>query len=123
MFFLFGLKETSKIEMIYLNGPSIEVLRDWNGKAFKKMKNLKTLIIKSGHFSKGSRYFPSSLRVLEWQRYPSECIPFSLLNKASEIYSYFPIMYTDKFNLIYSFNFYLYVFNFYLCRSSTIRRS
>lgn len=49
------------------------------------MKNLKTLIIKSGHFSKAPIYFPSTLRVLEWQRYPSQCLPSSIFNKASKI--------------------------------------
>jgi hypothetical protein len=56
--------------MIYLDCPSKEVVINWNGKAFKKMTNLKTLVIKNGKFSKGSQYFPSSLRVLEWKKYP-----------------------------------------------------
>ncbi|XP_058722609.1 disease resistance protein RPV1-like [Vicia villosa] len=75
---------TSKIEMIYLDFPSTEAIIDWNGKAFKKMKNLKTLIIKNGHFSKGARHLPSGLGVLEWQRYPLGCIPFSISNKTFE---------------------------------------
>ncbi|XP_058722608.1 disease resistance protein RPV1-like [Vicia villosa] len=75
---------TSKIEMIYLDFPSTEAVIDWNGKAFKKMKNLRTLIIKNGHFSKGSWYLPSGLRVLEWPRYPLGCIPFSISNKTFE---------------------------------------
>jgi hypothetical protein len=45
------------------------------------MTNLKTLVIKNGKFSKGSQYFPSSLRELEWEKYPST--PFSIMNKAS----------------------------------------
>jgi hypothetical protein len=69
--------------MIYLDCPSKEVVINWNGKAFKKMTNLKTLVIKNANFSKGSQYFPSSLRVLEWEKYPST--PFSIMNKASEI--------------------------------------
>jgi hypothetical protein len=36
--------------------------------AFEKMKNLKTLIIENGHFSKGARYLLSSLRQLEWEK-------------------------------------------------------
>jgi hypothetical protein len=67
----------------------MEAVINWKGKAFKKMVNLKTLIIKGGNFSKGSQHFPSGLRVLEWQRYPLECIPFSFLNKVSEINSLF----------------------------------
>ena len=39
------------------------------------MKNLKTLIIRNGKFSKGPKYLPNNLRVLEWWRYPSHCLP------------------------------------------------
>ncbi|KAG4926825.1 hypothetical protein JHK85_053311 [Glycine max] len=53
-----------------------EVEIQWDGDAFKKMKNLKTLIIRSGHFSKGPKHFPKSLRVLEWWRYPSHYFPY-----------------------------------------------
>jgi len=35
----------------------MEPVIDWNGKAFKKMSNLKTLIIKNGQFSKSPKYF------------------------------------------------------------------
>jgi hypothetical protein len=69
--------------MIYLSCPSNEVVINWNGKAFKKMTNLKALVIKNGIFSKRSLYFPSSLRVLKWKNYPST--PFSIMSKASEI--------------------------------------
>ncbi|KAG5064063.1 hypothetical protein JHK85_005246 [Glycine max] len=48
---------------------------EWNRRAFKKMKNLKTLIIKGGNFSKDPKYLPNSLRVLKWWRYPSCCLP------------------------------------------------
>ncbi|XP_039688660.1 disease resistance protein RUN1-like [Medicago truncatula] len=58
-------KGTSKIEMIYLNSPSMDLVIDWNGKAFKKMTNLKTLIIKNVSFTKDPKYLPSSLRVLK----------------------------------------------------------
>jgi hypothetical protein len=74
--------------MIYLNFPSMEALIEWDGDAFKKMKNLKIVIIKNGHFSKGPKYLPSTLRVLNWKRYPSES-PSSanVFTKASEINS------------------------------------
>ena len=39
---------------------------EWDGDAFKEMKNLKTLIIKSDCFSKGPKHLPNTLRVLEW---------------------------------------------------------
>ncbi|XP_057761743.1 disease resistance protein Roq1-like [Arachis stenosperma] len=47
----------------------------WDGIAFKEMKNLKTLIIKNGRFSRGPKHLPNSLRVLEWRRYPSRYFP------------------------------------------------
>jgi len=49
---------------------------EWDEMAFKKMKNLKTLIIRGGHFSKGPKHLPNSLRVVEWWRYPSEYLPY-----------------------------------------------
>jgi hypothetical protein len=69
--------------MIYLNHLSKEVVINWNGEGFKKITNLETLVIKNVNFSEGSRYFPNSLKVLEWEKYPST--PFSIMNKASEI--------------------------------------
>jgi hypothetical protein len=41
----------------------MEAVINWKGKAFKKMVNLKTLIIKGGNFSKGSQHFPSGLSI------------------------------------------------------------
>ncbi|KAK2419783.1 disease resistance protein RUN1 [Trifolium repens] len=75
-------KGTSETRMIYLNFPSNEVVINCNGKGFKKMTNLNTLVIKNGNFSKESQYFPSSLRVLEWKKYPST--PLSIMNKKLE---------------------------------------
>nr|KYP42913.1 TMV resistance protein N [Cajanus cajan] len=68
---------TSEIEIIHLDCPLLdnEEIIEWNRKAFKKMKNLKTLIIKNGHFFNGPKYLPNSLRVLEWWRYPSHDLP------------------------------------------------
>ncbi|KAL4374456.1 hypothetical protein AHAS_Ahas05G0183600 [Arachis hypogaea] len=65
---------TSEINMINLEVPIYEVL-EWDGTAFKKMKNLKTLIIQNGKFSKGPKHLPNSLRVLEWQGYPLDSLP------------------------------------------------
>ena len=47
----------------------------WNGKAFKKMRNLRVLIVGGAHFSKGPKHLPSSLRVLDWRGYPSPSLP------------------------------------------------
>ncbi|XP_039682531.1 disease resistance protein RPV1 isoform X1 [Medicago truncatula] len=72
---------TSKIEMIYMNFPSEEFVIDKKGKAFKKMTRLKTLIIENGHFSKGLKYLPSSLRVLKLHGCLSESLLSCSLSK------------------------------------------
>nr|WIL60024.1 nodulation protein [Melilotus officinalis] len=72
---------TENIEMIYFNCSSMENVIEWNGKSFRKMKNLKTLIIENIHFSKGHKYLPSSLRVLRWKRCTSESLSSSILSK------------------------------------------
>ncbi|KAL2967712.1 hypothetical protein AAZX31_16G190100 [Glycine max] len=68
---------TSKIEIICLNFSisDKEETVEWNENAFMKMENLKILIIRNGKFSKAPSYFPEGLRVLEWHRYPSNCLP------------------------------------------------
>ncbi|MED6183284.1 hypothetical protein PIB30_036470 [Stylosanthes scabra] len=67
---------SSTIEIIYLEFPSFKDAEvKWDGTAFKEMKNLKTLIIKNGCFSKSPKHLPNSLRVLEWRKYPSEYFP------------------------------------------------
>ncbi|XP_057431342.1 disease resistance protein Roq1-like isoform X2 [Lotus japonicus] len=67
---------TDKIEIIFLDLSSTEEGKIyWDGEGFKNMGNLKTLIIKNAHFSQAPRHLPSSLRVLEWQRYPSQYLP------------------------------------------------
>ncbi|RDX66260.1 TMV resistance protein N, partial [Mucuna pruriens] len=68
---------TSQIEIICLvfSFHDKEQIVEWNRKAFKKMKNLKTLIIKNGNFSKGPKHLPNSLRVLEWCKYPAQGLP------------------------------------------------
>ncbi|XP_028207473.1 TMV resistance protein N-like isoform X2 [Glycine soja] len=68
---------TSKIEIICLDCSISEKEEtvEWNENAFMKMENLKILIIRNGKFSKAPSYFPEGLRVLEWHRYPSNCLP------------------------------------------------
>jgi hypothetical protein len=60
---------------MYLDFPLRKEVVEWKGDEFKKMENLKTLIIKNGFFSKSPEHLPNSLRVLEWPRYPSQHIP------------------------------------------------
>ncbi|MED6183287.1 hypothetical protein PIB30_036473 [Stylosanthes scabra] len=91
---------TGAIEIIHLEFPLLkrkeeedplkeekneDVEIKWDGTAFKEMKNLKTLIIKNGCFSKGLKYLPNSLRVLEWWRYPSNSFPYDFQPKELSI--------------------------------------
>nr|WIL59973.1 nodulation protein [Melilotus officinalis] len=47
----------------------------WCGKAFRKMKNLRILIIRNARFSIGPQILPNSLRVLDWSGYQSSSLP------------------------------------------------
>ena len=66
---------------------------NWNGKAFKKMTNLETLIIKSGKFSESPRYLPNTLKVLIWERYPLKSLSYGIFKMASEISSFSNFVY------------------------------
>ncbi|XP_027357332.1 TMV resistance protein N-like [Abrus precatorius] len=76
---------SNQIEIIILQFPFSGKREDeevkWDGDAFKKMKSLKTLIIKNGCFSKGPNHLPNNLRVLEWNKYPSEDFPSNFCPK------------------------------------------
>lgn len=63
--------------MIHLDSPLVKdgEAIEWDGEAFKKMENLRTLIIRNCKFSQAPQYLPESLRVLEWQRYPLNEFP------------------------------------------------
>lgn len=61
--------------MMILDFPKPEKVVQWDGEAFKKMKRLRTLIIRSHCFSEGPKNLPNSLRVLEWWGYPSHSLP------------------------------------------------
>ncbi|KAL2951430.1 hypothetical protein AAZX31_19G049800 [Glycine max] len=56
-------KGTSQIEIICTDFSLFEEVEiEWDANAFKKMENLKTLIIKNGHFTKGPKHLPDTLR-------------------------------------------------------------
>ncbi|RHN73571.1 putative Heat shock protein 70 family [Medicago truncatula] len=65
---------TDTIEVIIMNLCNDKEVQ-WSGKAFNKMKNLKILIIRSARFSRGPQKLPNSLRVLDWNGYPSQSLP------------------------------------------------
>lgn len=43
--------------------------------SFKKMKNLKILIVRNGHFYGSPQHLPNNLRLLDWMEYPSSSLP------------------------------------------------
>ncbi|KAK7291279.1 hypothetical protein RIF29_06288 [Crotalaria pallida] len=67
-------KGTDKIQILIMG--SYTRIEEWDGKAFKKMENLKTLIVEGHCFVGVPQHLPNSLRVLEWERYPSPSLPF-----------------------------------------------
>ncbi|CAJ2667212.1 unnamed protein product [Trifolium pratense] len=69
-----GNSGTSEIEIIHLNSLPEEIV-EWTGNEFKKMKNLKTLVIPINKFFFKPHHLPNSLRVLIWHWYPSQYIP------------------------------------------------
>ncbi|KAK7380571.1 hypothetical protein VNO78_33085 [Psophocarpus tetragonolobus] len=65
---------TDKVEFMKLEGYN-NMQVQWDGKAFKEMKNLRILIIENTIFSTGPMHLPNSLRVLDWRCYPSPSLP------------------------------------------------
>ncbi|KAI9087834.1 hypothetical protein K1719_030164 [Acacia pycnantha] len=65
---------TAKIEVIMLHSCKYKEVH-WSGVAFEKMKNLRILIIEDVCFSRGPKYLPNALRVLDWSGYPSLSLP------------------------------------------------
>lgn len=45
----------------------------------KKLRNLRMLIIRNAEFSGGNVNLPNSLRMLDWEEYPSSFIPSDFL--------------------------------------------
>ncbi|KOM47669.1 hypothetical protein LR48_Vigan07g137300 [Vigna angularis] len=55
--------------------PKQEKIDYWTMTAFKKMKNLRILIVRNAIFSSGPSYLPNSLRLIDWKGYPSKSFP------------------------------------------------
>jgi len=67
---------SSKIESLFLDFPKDDGKEVcWDGNALKKMRNLKTLVVRNVRFNRGPTHLPNSLRVLEWWGYPSPSLP------------------------------------------------
>lgn len=75
------LQGTSQIEIIHLDFALPEEIVEWKGDEFKKMKNLKTLVVKTSFFFNPHVHLPSSLRVLEWHAFPLHEISSDFLPK------------------------------------------
>ncbi|AES87246.1 putative TIR domain, winged helix-turn-helix DNA-binding domain-containing protein [Medicago truncatula] len=66
---------STAVEGIMLHPPKQEKVDHWDDAAFKKMKNLRILIVRNTVFSSGPSYLPNSLRLLDWKCYPSKDFP------------------------------------------------
>ncbi|KAK4259581.1 hypothetical protein QN277_005897 [Acacia crassicarpa] len=65
---------SNKIEGIMFDPPQQEQV-EWSGMSFKKMDNLRILVVRNAQFSTGPKYFPNNLRWLEWNGYPCTTLP------------------------------------------------
>ena len=50
---------------------------DWNPEAFSKLCNLEFLRICNICLKRGPKDLPNNLRILDWSKYPSKCLPES----------------------------------------------
>ena len=60
---------SDKIEGLMLHSPN-PITVQLHAKAFKKMKNLKFLIVRNVLISEELKYLPNGLKLLEWHQYP-----------------------------------------------------
>ena len=60
---------SNKIRGIMLHSPNLVTVQ-LHAKAFRKMKNLKYLIVRNVLISEELKYLPDGLRLLEWDQYP-----------------------------------------------------
>jgi len=72
---IFIIQGSSKIEGIIIDPPAHKVYKWRDINAFKKMKNLRILIIRNTTFSTAPSGLPNSLRLLDWKGYPSKSFP------------------------------------------------
>ncbi|XP_065628138.1 disease resistance protein RUN1 [Quercus suber] len=66
---LTGSKGSNKIRGIMLHSPC-PITVQLHTEAFKKMKNLKFLMVSNVHISEEIKYLPNGLKLLEWEQYP-----------------------------------------------------
>jgi hypothetical protein len=74
-FYIQGTEGSIKIEGIMLDPPAHEEVYNWSDNAFKKMENLRILIIRNTTFQTAPSGLPNSLRLLDWKGYPSKSFP------------------------------------------------
>ncbi|RDX98793.1 TMV resistance protein N, partial [Mucuna pruriens] len=73
-------KGTYRIQGIMVDLPD-QYMVHLEDDSFKKMKNLKILIVRNGHFFGSPQHLPNNLRVLDWMEYPSSSLPSSFQPK------------------------------------------
>ncbi|KAK7300088.1 hypothetical protein RJT34_10921 [Clitoria ternatea] len=79
---------SNNIEGIILDFPREEEVEvEWSGSAFKKMNNLRILIVRNARFSLAPDYLPNSLKLLEWKGYPSKSLPAGFYPKNAVVLS------------------------------------
>nr|XP_016505080.1 PREDICTED: TMV resistance protein N-like [Nicotiana tabacum] len=69
-----GNKGSKKVEVLKIDRRAFE-RQNLSTKAFKKMKNLRVLIMNELHISGGFELLSKELRCLSWKRCPLKCVP------------------------------------------------
>ncbi|XP_057760764.1 disease resistance protein RUN1-like [Arachis stenosperma] len=69
---------SEKIQGIMLDLPEKQEVR-LSDQDFRKLKNLRMLIIRNAEFSGGHVHLPRNLRLLDWKEYPSPSLPSDFL--------------------------------------------
>ncbi|KAL4317342.1 hypothetical protein AHAS_Ahas15G0375500 [Arachis hypogaea] len=78
---------SNKIGIIKLTLPKLDEKVNWDGNAFKKMDNLRTLIINEGGFLEGPKHLPNSLKIPDVSVAPNlEKLSFRLCVNVTEVH-------------------------------------
>ena len=65
---------SNKIQGIMLHSPQ-PVTVQLHAKAFKRMENLKMLMVDNIHIPEPLKYLPNGLKFLKWSKYPFQTLP------------------------------------------------
>ncbi|XLT60594.1 hypothetical protein HN873_053198, partial [Arachis hypogaea] len=108
------VKGSEKIQGIMLDLPEKQEVQ-LSDQDFRKLKNLRMLIIRNAEFSGGHVHLPRNLRLLDWKEYPSPSLPSDFLPEKIVMLE---LQHSHLYTLEESFKYaYLTSLNFSSCES------